>query len=743
MQRSKLHRFKYQGNVKPLVMAAITLGLCFPLAAHAETVTDLGTVGTQGGEGSASAVAPSKSSLQATQPQATIDRSFFEDAKSPVSDFATLTALAPGVSGGISANGPGLTDGNKVTLRGFKDGEYNVTFDDIPFSDTNGPTHHANAYFPASIIDHITVERGPGTASSLGQATFGGSVNMYSLVPSSEFSFSPFISMGSWNTKLTGFKIDSGTIAALGGSKLLVNTQEITSDGYLTNSGLWNGNLTAKYEQPIGSSTLLTLFTSNNKDYYYQSDVVKGLTLAQAAKYGKNYSLSSDPTNSQYYGYNRTDKTTTFDYIRLQSDLGCGWSADNTSYYIWYGNHTLSSAASDPATGLGSVYSTPGGAKSAATQMPGYIKVNQYTIYGDVLKVTKQTDAGLLRVGVWGEWTDTQRSIYDYNLFGMTPDYELSAIGGSTAHVSNVLYDQGSRWNNYQPFAEFEWAVTKDLKVTPGIKLMRWEQFIDAAVLDKNARIPASIHNDYNATLPYLTANYKIDKNSSVYAQYAQGMLVPDISYYYSPSYKKTDVTPQTSTNYQVGYVQKTDNISFDADVYYIDFANKLSLDPTSSDPVYYNAGGVVYKGIEGQLTLAVGSGFSLYTNGSISSAKSKSTNLDLAAAPGSTGALGLLYNAHGWASSLVYKYVGKQFADANEVLAIDPYATLDYSIGYTFKNPGFGAKKMKFDFGVYNLLNRQDVITASLKGAVPSSTADIYTWQPERSFMASLRLEF
>ena len=87
MQRSKLHRFKYQGSAKPLVMAAITLGLCSPLGANAETATDLGTVGTQGGGGGVSAVAPAKSSLQVTQPQAVIDRTFFEDAKSPVADF--------------------------------------------------------------------------------------------------------------------------------------------------------------------------------------------------------------------------------------------------------------------------------------------------------------------------------------------------------------------------------------------------------------------------------------------------------------------------------------------------------------------------------------------------------------------------------------------------------------------------------------------------------------------------------
>jgi len=215
VQRSKLRRLKKQkGHTKPLVMAALTVGLFSPLCVQAETATDLGTVGTQGASGTASAVAPAQASLQATQPQAVIDRSFFEDAKSPVADFSNIAAIAPGVSGGISANGPGLGE-TKNSIRGFQDGQFNVTFDDIPFGDTNGPTHHSTSYFPASIIDHITVERGPGNASTLGQATFGGSVNMYSLVPSSDFGVSTFFSGGSWNTQLAGATVNTGTLQHL------------------------------------------------------------------------------------------------------------------------------------------------------------------------------------------------------------------------------------------------------------------------------------------------------------------------------------------------------------------------------------------------------------------------------------------------------------------------------------------------------------------------------------------------
>ena len=514
----------------------------------------------------------------------------------------------------------------------------------------------------------------------------------------------------------------------------------MNSDGYLTNSSFGSKNLTFKYEQPIGSKTLLTIFSSNNSNFYYQSDGSKGITEAQAAIYGKNFGLSSDPTKALYYGYGRVEKTTTFDYIRLQSDLGCGWGVDNTSYYVWYGNNTLSADSAIPGDGRSSVITTQGGSKGAATQMPGYIKLNQYTIYGDVVKITKQTDAGLFRTGLWFETTDTFRSRYDYNLFGMTPNYKEKNVAGIG---SNILYDQGSSWKNYQPFAEFEWAATDNLKVTPGIKLMKWQQSIDAKVLDKGARQAAKIDNEFNATLPFLTLNYQIDKTSSVYAQYAQGMLVPDISYYYSPSYNKTSITPQTSSNYQIGYVHKSSNLTFDADIYYIDFANKLTQDLTSVDPVYYNGGGVTYKGIEGQVAYAVGNGFSLYTNASFNSAKSKETSLRIANAPETTAALALLYNDSGLSSSLVYKYVGNQFADAAELLTINPYSTLDYSIGYTFKSPGLGVKSMKVNLGVYNILDHKDVINASMTSKTGPSAADLFTWQPERSFMATVKLDF
>ena len=97
----------------------------------------------------------------------------------PLADFNAVARIAPSVGVGLSANGPGLGE-SKVALRGFQHGEYNVTYDGIPFGDTNNPTHHSTSYFPARIIGGMVIERGPGNASNLGQATFGGSINLFS-----------------------------------------------------------------------------------------------------------------------------------------------------------------------------------------------------------------------------------------------------------------------------------------------------------------------------------------------------------------------------------------------------------------------------------------------------------------------------------------------------------------------------------------------------------------------------------
>ena len=741
---------------------AAVFSLAVPVVSFSQQATDLGTVGSSvSGSATgntnpapvaskAAAVAPTQSSLEVTQPKSIINRSFFDEARSPASDFSTLTAIAPSVTLGVSANGPGLSE-TKNGIRGFKDGEFNVTFDGIPFGDTNGPTHHSTAYFPASVIGRIEVDRGPGNASNLGQATFGGSINMFSRELGTERNFSTMISRGSWNTLLYGARFDSGPVMQLGDALLAVNYQKLTSDGFRTNSAVQGENFMIKFQKPISTSTLLTVNMNHNENWYYLNDKETGLTTAQAATYGKNYALGTNTLMANYYGYNYVEKSTNMNYVRIQSEFSNGWAIDNSSYYYNYSNNGLSAKATSLTAGLSSVVNSSG--TTVSNQMDGYTKTNQYGVFGNIFKSTKQSDLGLLRLGLWAEKADTHRSQFEYNLLNgvsgntaWNPNYNQAAVSGTNlTSINNTVYDQNSGWKQYQPFAEFEWKATDKLKITPGLKYMHTVLEIDA-VVNQTARVSQNLSRTFTATLPFLTANYALSPTASLYAQYAKGMLVPDISSYQSSNATASNVNPQKSTNYQLGFVVKADRMTYDADVYYIDFTNKIATVPgtSSSQPVYYNQGGVTYKGVEGQATYAATNSFSLYANGSLNRAESTTTGLQISGVPNYTYAAGILYKAGGWSASLIQKRIGRSWVIDDQLYRMSSYGTTDLTASYEIKNPGMSFKSAKWQIGIYNIADRQDIISikaANTNGT--SSASDTFLWQPPRNAAITFRADY
>lgn len=672
--------------------------------------------------------APVQSSLQASQPQSVITATFIEQAVTPLADFNAVARIAPSIGSGLSGNGPGLGE-SKVTLRGFQDGEYNVTYDGIPFGDTNNPTHHSTSYFPARIIGGMVIERGPGNASNLGQATFGGSINLFSKELSQDFHFSPYATFGSWNTKIRGAQIDSGPLAAMGEANLMFNASRLSSDGYQTYSAVTEDNYQFKLQRPLGSGTTITLFSTYNKIHSNVADK-GGVTLSQVAKFGKNYALNNDPASQNYFGYNYNDKRTDFEYVRLQSALGNGWELDNTLYTYAYDNNTFSGQDASGATANGSK-AAPAGNQN----VPGYNKLNSYRVNGDIVKLAKRVDAGLLRAGLWLESSTTERHTYDLDwTLGLPNPKEATA-------PKNVSYEQNSSWKQYQPFVEFEWAVAPDWTVTPGLKYVHFKRELDATV-NQGTRIPTVASQSYTSTLPFLSSNYRLSGQWSAYGQLARGMLVPDLSMFYVNNPSLSSPKPQTSTNYQVGSVYQGANLTLDGDLYYIDFNNKIASSGAGNDLVYFNQGGVVYKGIEGAATYYAGLGLSLHANGSLNKATAKDSGLTIGKVPASTAALGLLYKANGLYGSLLAKSVGPQYAKDGEPAAyrIAAYTVTDLTAGYRWRVGG-ALKVLKIQAGINNLFNKQDAtaISVNSKGAA----FDQYSFVPERSWTVSLSADF
>src|SRR5437868_4861332 len=169
----------------------------------------------------ANEIAPVTASLQATQPQSIVSRSFIEDSLPATSDFNQIALISPSVSNSGNANGSGLSE-SKAQIRGFQDAEYNVTYDGVPFGDTNDPSHHSNTFFPSNTVESLIVDRGPGNASQLGQATFGGNINLFSRATRDDASIEMKGSYGSYNTYLLRGVAQTGAIDALGGTEAVI-----------------------------------------------------------------------------------------------------------------------------------------------------------------------------------------------------------------------------------------------------------------------------------------------------------------------------------------------------------------------------------------------------------------------------------------------------------------------------------------------------------------------------------------
>jgi iron complex outermembrane receptor protein len=672
--------------------------------------------------------APAQADLEITQPQSVIGLDWISNHVAPTADYATIAAMSPGVTN-VSTAGPGLGESKQMTLRGFNDSQYNVTYDGIPFGDTNDFSHHTSSYFPAKMIGQVVIDRGPGNASTLGYATFGGTVALSSKDPRDSFSFIPTQSFGSYGTSLTHLELDSGRIDSLGGGKLIASAQYNDTDTAKTHGDMSRKTGYLKYVQPVGSHTEIT-FLSNYNYIRFNNPDLSSLTLQQIATLGRNFGLNNDRSSTNCACYNYQTKETDLEYLGVHSQLSDTWELDDKLYTYAYDN-----------TSHESPYV---GAKASPTGMGGYIKINKYRSWGDTFALTHTDDHGQFRTGGWYEYTSNDRSsvAIDYARDGAIDVKSGKPASGAYKYLMN------DRRRTTQLYAEYAWHAADGLTITPGVKNLSFSRDIDAPI-NQTTKTPLYYSQTWRKTLGYLTANYLLRDDWSLYASAAQGYLAPNLNEFYVPNPALNKASPEQTMNYQFGTVYKTDRFNADADVYFINFKNYAfsTTVPGTTDAVYYLAKGAYIKGLEGEMTYYLGAGTSLFANGSLQDATFKGSKLDMPNVPDRTAAVGVTYEHQGFFASVYDKYVGGQKAynsSFNPDQASSVTSTIDsggfwqaaLSLGYGQNLSGSVIKSYKVRLAVDNLLDAHNLVINSVSKNVGS-----YYVLPGRSWFASISL--
>jgi iron complex outermembrane receptor protein len=719
----------------------------------------------------ATQLAPVKALLDMASPRSEITSQYIREFTSPVTDFSDILQAAPGTMS-YSTNGVGNGQA-KVWFRGFNDGSYTMTWDGVPFQDSNDPTHHSWAYVPAPAISYVDFDRSPGTASDVGPANFAGSVHMFSPKMGNALTVKGSESYGSFNTNQYLGEFNSGSFWH-GKANFWLEGHHMTSDGYQTGNFQVRTAGTAKLNYKFSDKTNLAMVgtvvmvdsnTPNNDP-----------TRQQIADHGLNYLLDSNPTNpdgslnAMYFKYYNYHIPTNFEVITFTKDLGHNWKLETKPYTYSYSNHQRFQNTQNQDL----LAPTP--IKVAVSATSGLDKLNQYNRGGEITTVSAASRYGVFRAGAWYEYTTTHR-------YQIKSDPRTWVDSGA---LKDVKFHEYFKTNSIQPYVEYQLVAIPKWTITAGLKsaayTMNLNQLADGSTVGNLGCTSTTIagcagvstrHSVfYNNILPSVEANYRVLKNVSVYGQYGRGSVIP-------PS-KVFDVTgaqvavapkPTIATTYQGGTVMQFNHLSFDADTFHIHFENDYAsytvTDPTKSDygdSYYYATTPSNTTGFEAEGNLFLVHGLSLVMNGTLGRAKyeagpgqtlANGTVLAptpvawVSATPSNTESGGVTYQTRSFDVGFFNKRIGARWMDngaVHEATQLSSFWMNNMFFNYTVRRGSlFDNSKVKLS--VNNLLDNHDVVSLKPGVAATSSVpyvqsgADQLQLLPGRSIMITFQI--
>lgn len=504
-------------------------------------VTAAGTGRPAAAAGTAAAVAPSQAPLGAGQPTSLVGQNFFANATAPTESFDQLAALTPSVQD-IQPNGPVAQQNYGESIRGFQYNQFNTTLDGIVLPGTPSSFAPQTAvYVTDHDIGQLAVDRGPGTAATIGYATFGGTLALLTKTPASDPTVNPYATMGSFRTVLYGLDLETGAQPGLGGGAGFIDLSDAASGAALSGTSTERKNVFLKWVQPLGPDTLVTAAAIVNRSYGHTP---YGTQLAQIKAYGSGYALNGDPDSQDFTGNNSDTYDTDFEYLRIASQISPALKLEDTAYTDAYDHRGMQGADPNGTTpNLDGTIFIGGKPEAVADDVPGLAGDNDFRDYGNILRLTEATFFGSAEAGFWVD--DISNSA-----FKDTADLSLGGAPYATsAAKSPFTYLYADTLRTLQPYVQADIELTRGLRLILGTKYSAITRSLDATV-NKSTLQPAGDRETFTDVAPSAELKYQA-ADFSVYLQAAKGFLAPPLSVFATSDV--TDVSPETTLNYQAG----------------------------------------------------------------------------------------------------------------------------------------------------------------------------------------------
>jgi iron complex outermembrane receptor protein len=673
--------------------------------------------------------------LGSTRPQSWLTRQAIGDIASPFSDFGTLANLTPSFASS-APNGTGFDAAKNMTLRGFPDGQFNVTLDGIPFADPDGFSHHSTSFFPASSIDHMVIDRSPGGGTSLGYATIGGSINIASVAIPGDAQGVVYGAYGSFATGQAGVRLNTASPKEDGDIGLLANIQHLQSNGAMTHADGHRDDALLKAESRFEGMQLTVLYSFD--DYHFKNPA--SVSTAQIDQFGPDFGFTTVPGVPTYAGYAKTDRTADFGYARLHESLDGGFNLIETLYTYSFSNQGLSLKGDLTSSPVGNGFGVP------PTDIGGRLSDNRYRTVGNILELDRPDAAGILRGGLWLEHSH-QRSTR--NALDLTTGAPYNA---NTTAGSPVLFDYDSRLDTVQPYAEYEWRANDALTVMPGLRYQRVRRGFEASVVPNS--LPGTngeIGRHVNSLLPSVEGNYALVPETHAYLQWSKGALVPNQSFFYTGDPAQgNQAKPQTAQALQGGVIHAAGPVNLTVDAYWIDLKDYISTLNVGGNTQYINNGKVRYRGLEAEGSVDLGAGFTGVANASLIRAQFRTAGVVSPAqqagdtipfAPSYTALVGVLYAKGAWNASLLSKLIGVEYQGKNgsadaASFRVNPYNYTNFTVSRALDDV-IGLRHATLSVQVSNVQDRTPVTDAAGPSLAGPPLVNVLA---KRSFLLAFR---
>lgn len=479
-------------------------------------------------------------------------------------DVPLLLRDTPSITA-YSESGVGGAGYSYITLRGIGASRVNFTLDGVPLADSEDMTTYF-ADFPdlARSLETIQIQRGVGT-STVGSASFGGSVNMESISPMRDPEVSATLGLGSFGNR----QASAGAfLRAPGDVHLYTRVSFLENDGYRDNSGMRQRNVFFSGVKPLGGDSMLKLTGFSGREHqqlsFYATDAE---------------TLRIDPRNNPL----RPEEKDTFGYDLAQlsyiTNFDAATSMTASAYYQrGYGWYRLFDFGTDV--------------------------LRQYGLDGVLVggMVTYTYDSPRLDVKSGVHVNRFKRDHTRDDLSINVRDYENYGVKGEANAFAKVEYDR-NRWHLYGDaqvrYADFEYHG--DVDVEP----ISWTFFN-----------------------PKIGARYRTTARSSVYATIGATTREPARNDFFhgddnpAMAYDLRAVKPERVYDLEAGWTYLAANAELTANVYAMEFRNEIALTGELSEiglPLRRNVDRSYRRGIELDLKWQAAPSLRLITNANVS----------------------------------------------------------------------------------------------------------------------------